>query len=178
MTDPLLIANAIFVLAAAVVFTLGVLLPSWNELPSVGVPPEAIAAITAVGAPIIGVVAALPTALVVVIAEAFGWRSVLFYALVGGALGLVLSFGLDGPPDVNQSGPLLLRERQLHVAAGIESASWPHPMACSDCGKARPTESRPSARSGRPPTWASPFRAASRWPVSATFPSPTTCVPA
>ena len=106
-------------LAAAVVFTLGVLLPSWNELPSVGVPPEAIAAITAVGAPIIGVVAALPTALVVVIAEAFGWRSVLFYALVGGALGLVLSFGLDGPPDVNQSGPLLLRERQLHVAAGI-----------------------------------------------------------
>ena len=80
--------------------------------------PGAIWAIVAVGTPIIGAVAALPTALVVAIAEGFAWRSVLLYAALGGVLALALSYGLDLPaiavPDVTVGN-----ERQLLAASGI-----------------------------------------------------------
>ena len=89
--------------AASAVFTIGSLTPHWEDLMSSGLPPAAIWAIVAVGTPIIGAVAALPTALVVAIAEGFAWRSVILYAALGGALALALSYG----------------SRQLLAASGI-----------------------------------------------------------
>ncbi len=89
------LAYVLACVAASAVFTLGMLTPHWDDLASSGLPPAALWAIVAVGAPIIGVVAALPTALVVAIAEGFAWRSVLFYAALGGALALALSYGFD-----------------------------------------------------------------------------------
>src|SRR6516225_6441222 len=83
--------------AASTVFTLGSLTPHWDDLMSFGLPPAAIWAIVAVGTPIIGVVAALPTALVVALAEGFAWRSAILYAALGGALALALSYGWDMP---------------------------------------------------------------------------------
>ena len=86
---------------------------------SSGLPPAAIWAIVAVGTPIIGAVAALPTALVVAIAEGFAWRSVILYAALGGALALALSYGLD-MPGIAQPGHLrIANERQLLAASGI-----------------------------------------------------------
>jgi hypothetical protein len=75
-------------------------------------------AIVAVGTPIIGAVAALPTALVVAIAEGFAWRSVILYAALGGALALALSYGLD-MPGIAQPDTYIANERQLLAASGI-----------------------------------------------------------
>jgi hypothetical protein len=114
----MVLAYVLACIAASAVFTIGALSPHWDALMSSGLPPEAIWAIVAVGTPIIGAVAALPTALVVTIAEGFAWRSVLFYAALGGVLALVLSYGLDLPaiatPDVT-----IANERQLLAASGI-----------------------------------------------------------
>lgn len=89
------LAYVLACVAASAVFTIGMLTPERNELASSRLPSVAILAIVAIGAPIIGVVAALPAALVVAIAEGFAWRSVLFYAALGGAVALALSYGVD-----------------------------------------------------------------------------------
>ena len=104
--------------AASAVFTVGSLTPHWDDLMSSGLPPAAIWAIVAVGTPIIGAVAALPTALVVAIAEGFAWRSVILYAALGGALALALSYGLD-MPGIAQPDTYIANERQLLAASGI-----------------------------------------------------------
>ncbi len=118
------LAYVLACVAASAVFTVGMLTPHWDDLASSGLPPAAIWAIVAVGAPIIGVVAAAPAALIVAAAEGFAWRSVLLYAALGGALALALSYGFnsygfDLPGDM--SGPALsfARERQLFAASGI-----------------------------------------------------------
>jgi hypothetical protein len=106
--------------AASTVFTLGSLTPHWDDLMSFGLPPAAIWAIVAVGTPIIGVVAALPTALVVALAEGFAWRSAILYAALGGALALALSYGWDMPGGISPPAEIsVAHERQLLAAAGI-----------------------------------------------------------
>ena len=112
------LAYVLACIAASAVFTIGALAPHWNDLMSSGLPPEAIWAIVAVGTPIIGTIAALPTALVLAIAEGFAWRSVLLYAALGGALALALSYGLDLPAIAAPDTPIG-SERQLLAASGI-----------------------------------------------------------
>jgi hypothetical protein len=114
----MVLAYVLACIAASAVFTIGALSPHWNDLMSSGLPPEAIWAIIAVGTPIIGAVAALPTALVLAIAEGFAWRSVLLYAALGGALALALSYGLDLPAIAAPDTPIA-GERQLLAASGI-----------------------------------------------------------
>jgi hypothetical protein len=115
------LAYVLACVAASTVFAIGMLTPDWAELASLGLPPAAIWAIVAIGAPIIGVVAALPAALVVAIAEGFAWRSVLFYAALGGALALALSYGVDmnWGGEVSQPESYFVHERQVLAAAGI-----------------------------------------------------------
>jgi hypothetical protein len=113
------LAYALACVAAAAVFTIGMLALDSDNLSSAGLPPPVGLVIVVVVAAIIGVIAALPAALIVVIAEAFGWRSVLFYAVLGGALALILSFGLDVPKKIDQSDSFFLHELQLLAAAGI-----------------------------------------------------------
>ncbi len=112
------LAYVLACVAAAAVFTFGMLALDSDNLSS-GLPPPVGLVIVVVVAAIIGVIAALPAALIVVIAEAFGWRSVLLYAALGGALALILSFGLDVPKKIDQSDTFLLRELQLLAASGI-----------------------------------------------------------
>jgi hypothetical protein len=114
----MLLAYVLACIAASAVFTIGALSPHWDDLMASGLPPEAIWAIVAVGTPIVGAVAALPTALVVAIAEGFAWRSVLLYAALGGALALALSYGLDLPAIAAPDTPIA-NERQLLAASGI-----------------------------------------------------------
>jgi hypothetical protein len=113
------LAYVLACVAASAVFTFGMLRPPFNELASSDLPPAAIWAIVAVGTPIIGVVAALPTALVVVVAEGFAWRSVIVYAALGGALALALSYGFDLPGDIGQPETYFAHERHVLAASGI-----------------------------------------------------------
>jgi hypothetical protein len=104
---------------ASAVFTFGTLNPHWDEVVATGLPPQAIWAVVAVGAPIVGVAAFLPAAAIVAVTESFSWRSVLLYAAVGGALALMLSYGFDMPGDVGDPATYFVRERQVLAAAGI-----------------------------------------------------------
>jgi hypothetical protein len=113
------LAYVLACVAAAAVFTFGMLALDSDDLSSTGLPPPVGLVIVVVVAAIIGVIAALPAALIVVIAEAFRWRSALFYAALGGALGLIMSFGLDVPKKIDQSDAFFLRELQLLAASGI-----------------------------------------------------------
>jgi hypothetical protein len=113
------LAYVLACVAASTVFTIGMLTPHWDDLASSGLPTVAIWAIVAVGAPIIGVVAALPTALVIAIAEGFAWRSVILYAALGGALALALSYGFDLPGDISRPETYFVQERQVLAASGI-----------------------------------------------------------
>jgi hypothetical protein len=63
----------------------------------------------------------LPAMLVVVLAEGFGWRSVLIYAGFGGALALLLYYGLGFSFDMGEpvGDNFLGREREVLAAAGI-----------------------------------------------------------
>ena len=114
----MMFAYALACVAASFVFTMGALNPHWDDFAAAGLPPAAIWAIVAVGTPIIGAVAALPTALVVAIAEGFAWRSVILYAALGGALALALSYGLD-MPGIAQPDTYIANERQPLAASGI-----------------------------------------------------------
>jgi hypothetical protein len=115
----LFLAYILACVAASAVFTIGMLTPHWDDLASSGLPPAAIWAIVAIGTPIIGVVAALPAALIVAIAEGFAWRSAIFYAALGGALALALSYGFDLPGDISRPETYFVHERQVLAAAGI-----------------------------------------------------------
>ena len=114
----IILAYVLACIGASAVFTIGALSPHWGELMSSGLPPEAVWAMVAVGTPIIGAAAALPTALVVAIAEGFAWRSVLLYAALGGVLALALSYGLD-MPGIAAPDTAVANERQLLAASGI-----------------------------------------------------------
>ena len=113
------LAYALACIAASFVFTIGALTPHWDEVASAGLPPEAIWAIVAVGAPIIGFVAFFPALLIVAVAEGFAWHSVILYAAMGGALALALSYGIDLTGDVSEPTTYFAREREVLAASGI-----------------------------------------------------------
>jgi hypothetical protein len=115
----MILAYALACVAASIVFTIGTLTPQWNDVASSGLPPAAVWAIVAIGAPIIGAVAFLPAMLIVALAEGFAWRSVVVYAALGGALALALSYGFDLPGDIGESETYLAREREVLAASGI-----------------------------------------------------------
>lgn len=112
-------AYALACIAASFVFTIGTLTPQWDEWSSLGLPPATLWAVIAVGAAIIGGIAMLPALLLIVLAEAFAWRSSLVYATLGGILALMLGYGLDFAGYVFVPGGELAREREVLAAAGI-----------------------------------------------------------
>ncbi|HMK69899.1 MAG TPA: hypothetical protein VK442_02900 [Xanthobacteraceae bacterium] len=106
-------------LAASLVLTIAALTPVWDDLTSLGLQSAALWAVVGVGAAFIAAIAMLPALLVIALAEGFGWRSVLLYALFGCALALALSYGLDFAGYAGEPGSGLPREREVIAAAGI-----------------------------------------------------------
>jgi len=115
----IIFAYVLACMAASTVFTFGTLAPQWDDWSSLALPPAALWAVIAVGAAIISGIAVLPTLLLIVLAEAFGWRSSLVYAMLGGILALMLGYGLDFAGYVFVPGGELAREREVLAAAGI-----------------------------------------------------------
>jgi hypothetical protein len=118
----MLFAYVVACITAAAVFTVGILGVDWNSVSSATPVTAVIVVIAATVAAIMGYYAALPTALVIVFAEAFGWRSALLYAAAGGALALALSYGF-GPPNgidtITQPEAFGAIELRLLAASGI-----------------------------------------------------------
>jgi hypothetical protein len=61
----------------------------------------------------------LPWLLVVALAEGFAWRSVVVYGVLGGAVALALSYGLDLAGYVGDVDRYLAHEREVLAASGI-----------------------------------------------------------
>jgi hypothetical protein len=107
--------------AASSVLAIGTLAPEWNDVLSLGVQAGTIWPVIALGAAVIAAVSLLPAMLVIVVAEGFAMRSIVFYAALGAVLALFLFFGLNlfgyvAEPD---GGDFLAREREVLAAAGI-----------------------------------------------------------
>jgi hypothetical protein len=81
--------------AAAMVVTFALLLPGWTELIDEPVGHQSLAVVVGLSAVFFSIYAMLPAMLVVAVAEGFRLRSVLFYAVAGGALALLSAFGWD-----------------------------------------------------------------------------------
>jgi len=115
----MIVAYWLACIAASLVLTVGTLTPAWDDLKSFDLQSVVLWSVVGVGAAIIGAVAMLPGLLVIALAEGLALRSILVYAVLGGALALALSYGLDfagyiGPPDSH-----LVREREVLAASGI-----------------------------------------------------------
>jgi hypothetical protein len=112
-------------IAAALVLALGTLTPQWNSffaafgLDSPHAQSAAMWTVVGLGAFIIFFVGLLPTLLVIVITEGFGLRSIVVYGVIGGALALVMVYGLDFGGYIAAPGSDLAREREVFAAAGI-----------------------------------------------------------
>jgi hypothetical protein len=115
----IVLAYVLACVGASAVFTLSILSPHWEDIASSGVPPTVVWAIVAIGAPVIGTIAFQPATLVVAIAEAFAWRSVLLYAAMGGALALAVSYGFGLSGDIGDPATYFARDRELLAASGI-----------------------------------------------------------
>jgi hypothetical protein len=113
------LAYVLACVAASAVFTIGMLTPQWNDWASLGLPSAVWSVVIVIGAAIIGGIAILPALLVIVLAEGFAWRSSLVYAALGGALALVLGYGLDLGGYLGEVGNGTAREREVFAASGI-----------------------------------------------------------
>jgi hypothetical protein len=105
--------------AASIILTIGTLTPEWDDLTAAGFQSGAMWVVIFISATIIAAIAMLPAMLVIALAEGFAWRSIVIYGLLGGALALSLSYGLDFAGYVGDPDGLLAREREVLAAAGI-----------------------------------------------------------
>jgi len=106
-------------LGAAIVLTLGTLMPPWHDLTSSEPQTFVLWSVVAVATAMIAGTAMLPTLLVVALTEAFAWRSSLVYAALGGVIALALSYGADFAGYLGEAGGGLAHQREVLAAAGI-----------------------------------------------------------
>jgi hypothetical protein len=114
-----IVAYLLACIAASVVLTIGTLTPHWDQLVPQDTPVAAIWAVVGVGAAIIGGTALLPALLVIALAEGFAWRSIIFYGVLGGALALALTYGIDFAGFGRGPESVLAHEREVLAASGI-----------------------------------------------------------
>ena len=105
-------------LAASVVLLLGTLGPQLDQV-AFGFSPAAMWALLGVGAAVIAAIALLPSLLVIALAEAFAWRSIVVYGAVGGILALALWYGIDFARYLGGPDSVLARSREVLAASGI-----------------------------------------------------------
>ena len=86
-----ILAYVLACIAASAVLTLGTLGPQWDQIVPQGMPSVALWSVIGVGSAVIGVIAMLPSFLVIALAEGFAWRSVVMYGVVGAVLALALA---------------------------------------------------------------------------------------
>ncbi len=106
-------------IAAATVLTVGTLTPQWDQLAPQGLPAAALWSVVGIGAAVIAAIALLPALLLIALAEAFAWRSVILYGALGGALALALCYGIDFAGYFSGPHGIVARESEVLAASGI-----------------------------------------------------------
>jgi hypothetical protein len=128
--------------SAAIVVSIGMMLPAWRDLLTFSVEQGTFSVVVGIGAFFISALALLPAAIVIAIAEAFRLRSVLLYAAVGG-LGLLALYYGAGFTDRMSGGPMS-RETEIVAAAGIVAGLVYWLLAGRNAGKWRePAQAAP-----------------------------------
>jgi hypothetical protein len=107
-------------LAAGLVVSLAVLIPMIGDLALGPYEQGAFGVMVAFGAIFVSAYALVPVLLVIVCAEAFSIRALLFYALAGGLLGCMLYLNFSGwDGRAFTTGGFARRELEIMAAAGI-----------------------------------------------------------
>jgi hypothetical protein len=115
----MIVAYWLACIAASLVLTIGALTPVWHDLKSFDLQSVVLWSVVGVGAAIIGAVAMLPALLVIALAEGLALRSILVYAVLGGALALALTYGLDFAGYIETPDSHLARGHEVLAASGI-----------------------------------------------------------
>jgi hypothetical protein len=107
-------------LAAGLIVSLAVLIPMVGDLALGPYGQDAFAVVVTFGALFVSAYALAPLLLVIVCAEAFAIRALLFYALAGALMGAVLYFNFSGwSGRALTAGGFARRELEVMAAAGI-----------------------------------------------------------
>jgi hypothetical protein len=107
-------------LAAGLVVSLAVLLPIVGDLALGPFGDDAFGVVVMFGAIFVSAYALAPVLLVIVCAEAFSIRALIYYTLAGGLLGVVLYFNFSGwSARALTAGGFARRELEIMAAAGI-----------------------------------------------------------
>ena len=103
-------------MAAATVVMFAFLTLGQTDFARLATDPAAILVVIGLSSVTLSGYALLPSMLIVALAEGFQLRSAFFYALAGGAVALVLTFGSAFGISVSQ---IFVRDREIMVGAGI-----------------------------------------------------------
>ncbi|MGA8612856.1 MAG: hypothetical protein WB760_14400 [Xanthobacteraceae bacterium] len=114
-----IIAYVLACIAAAIVLTISTLTPQWDQFVPQDMPAAAIWAVVGIGTAIIGGTALLPALLLIALTEGFAWRSIVLYGVLGGALALALTYGIDFAGYVRGPESMLAHAREVIAASGI-----------------------------------------------------------
>lgn len=114
-----ILAYVMACIAASVVLTLGTLAPQWDQIAPQGLPSVALWWVIGVGSAVIGVIALLPSFLVIAIAEGFAWRSIVLYGVLGAVLALALAYGIDFARYLGGPDRVATRTQEVFAASGI-----------------------------------------------------------
>jgi hypothetical protein len=114
-----ILAYVLACVAASGVLTIGTLDPQWNQIAPQGMPSVALWSVIGVGSAVIGVIALLPSFLVIALAEGFAWRSVVLYGALGGVLALALAYGIDFARYLGGPDRVAMHEQEVLAASGI-----------------------------------------------------------
>jgi hypothetical protein len=106
-------------IAAAVILVVSLLMLHGGELHAAEAPTWMLWVLVAIGAGVIAAVGAMPSLLVIALAEGFAWRSSLIYAVLGGALMLALGYSFDAAGQLATQASSPGREAEVLAAAGI-----------------------------------------------------------
>jgi hypothetical protein len=113
-----IIAYVLACIAASVVLTIG-MTPQWDQFVPPDMPVAAMWAVIGIGASIIGGTALLPALLLIALTEGFAWRSIVLYGVLGGALALALTYGIDFAGYARRPDSLVAHAREVVAASGI-----------------------------------------------------------
>jgi hypothetical protein len=114
-----IIAYVLACIAASIVLTISTFTPEWDRFVPPDMPAVAIWWVIGIVAAIIGGTALLPALVLIAITEGFAWRSIVLYGVLGGALSLALTYGIDFAGYIRGPDSVLAHAPEAFAASGI-----------------------------------------------------------